>query len=86
MGMARVVIDGWAIYSDIECVKTLDGWEPDGPTEFEFELGIDDIDFDDKDIEELIEKNLDKVIDYLVKKHADRVAKRIEEVKAGGGS
>ena len=81
--MARVVIDGWSIYSDIECTKTLDGWEPDGPTEFEFELSVDEIDFSDEDIEELVEEHLDKVIDYLVKKHTDKVtqALKVTEVR-----
>ena len=83
--MARVVIDGRAIYDLVECVKDIDGWVPDGPTEFEFELSVDEIEFDEEDIEELIEEHLDKVIDYIVKKHLDKVTKRLETVKAGGG-
>ena len=86
MGMARVVIDGRVIYDLVECVKDIDGWEPDGPSEFEFELRIDDIDFSDEDIEEFVEEYLDKVIDYLVKKHADEVAQALKAVKAGGAT
>ena len=84
--MAKIMIDGRTIYSEITCIKDLDGWEPDGPIEFEFELNIDDIEFDDEDIEEFVEEYLDKVVDYVVKKHANKVAQALKVVKAGGGS
>ena len=67
--MARVRIDGMSLYSEIECVKTLDGWEPEVPSELEFEVDVDDIEFTTSDLRKIVREYLDKILDILIAEH-----------------
>ena len=63
--MARVRIDGEEVYENIYCRNN----EPDGPSEFEFDVDVDDIEFTKRDLRKIVREYLDKILDILIAEH-----------------
>ena len=63
--MARVRIDGLDIYENVSCR----GNEPDVPSELEFDVDVDDIEFTKRDLRKIVREYLDKILDILIAEH-----------------
>ena len=66
----RVVLEYYEIEELAWCEKEDGEWYPVAE-DTELELSVDDVEFDEEDIEEIVERYKDEVIDILLRDHYD---------------
>ena len=77
----RVVLEYYEIEELAWCEKEGGEWYPVAE-DTELELSVDDVEFDEEDIEEIVERFKDEVIDILLRDHYDDVLRAFKKREA----